>query len=204
MHAPLPIRLVPDRLEAGVDEVGRGCLAGPVCAAAVILPPDFSLPLLNDSKQLSRAHREEYAEVIKEHAIAYAIGEASAEEIDKYNILAATFLAMERATEQLRPQPEYLLIDGNRFCPQSTTIPYETLIKGDSRVASIAAASVLAKVHRDRLMQEAADDYPQYGWDHNAGYGTKEHLAALHTYGVTPLHRRSFTPCRPTLFDLLP
>lgn len=198
---PLPIRLVPGRLEAGVDEVGRGCLAGPVCAAAVILPEDFDLPELNDSKQLTPARRRAFAQAIIDQAIAYSIGEATVEEIDRYNILSATFIAMERAIRGLTPQPEHLLIDGNRFKPHNTAIPYETIIKGDGRVASIAAASVLAKVHRDHLMEVAAETYPEYGWTHNAGYGTAEHRAAIRAHGITPLHRRSFGPCRPSLFD---
>ena len=199
--AKLPARLRSERIEAGVDEVGRGCLAGPVCAAAVILPPDFSLPGLTDSKQLSLRQREAMDTEIRERALAFAIGEASPEEIDRLNILGATLLAMHRAIEALTPKPEYLLIDGNRF-RTSLTIPFETLVKGDGRVASIAAASVLAKVHRDRLMEEYAKEYPGYGWERNVGYGTAEHLKGIARQGLTPLHRRSFRPCRPTLFDI--
>ena len=199
--AVLPARLLSERIEAGVDEVGRGCLAGPVCAAAVILPPDFSLSGLTDSKQLSSGQREAMDAVIRERALAFAIGEASPEEIDRLNILGATFLAMHRAIEALTLKPEYLLIDGNRF-RTSLPMPFETLVKGDGRVASIAAASVLAKVHRDRLMTEYAKDYPGYGWERNVGYGTAEHLKGIARQGLTPLHRRSFRPCRPTLFDI--
>ena len=196
----LPARLLTERIEAGVDEVGRGCLAGPVCAAAVILPPDFSLPGLTDSKQLSLRQREAMDAEIRNRALAFAIGEASPVEIDRLNILGATFLAMHRAIEALDPAPEYLLIDGNRF-RTALPIPYETLVKGDGRVASIAAASVLAKVHRDKLMVKYSGEYPGYGWERNVGYGTTDHLKGISRLGLTPLHRRSFRPCHPTLFD---
>ena len=196
----LPVRLIPDRVEAGVDEVGRGCLAGPVVSAAVILPADFSLPGLTDSKKLSKKQRETMDEIIRHNALAFAIGEASPEEIDRLNILGATFLAMERAIKGLSTEPGYLLIDGNRF-RSTLLIPFETIVKGDAAVASIAAASVVAKVYRDRLMERAAEDYPGYGWERNAGYGTSEHLQAIARLGLTPLHRRSFSPCRPTLFS---
>lgn len=196
----LPARLQPARLEAGIDEVGRGCLAGPVVAAAVILPEDFDLPGLTDSKQLTAHRREEYDLFIREKAIAVSVGSASVEEIDRLNILGATFLAMERAIEGLEPRPEYLLIDGNRF-RSHLEIPYETIVGGDGRVASIAAASIVAKVYRDHLMAHLAEEYPQYHWERNAGYGTAAHLAAIRSYGLTPHHRRSFAPCRPTLFD---
>lgn len=195
----LPARLQRDRLEAGVDEVGRGCLAGPVVAAAVILPPDFDLSGLTDSKQLTHHQRELYDLTIRERAIAVSVGSASVEEIDQMNILQATFLAMERAITGLDPQPEYLLIDGNRFRSR-LDIPYETIVKGDGTVASIGAASIVAKVYRDRLMAELGQEYPEYGWAQNAGYGTARHLEAIHTCGLTPHHRRSFAPCRPTLF----
>lgn len=196
----LPSRIVSSRVEAGVDEVGRGCLSGPVCAAAVILPPDFELPGLTDSKQLSLSQREEMDAEIRCKALAFSIGEASPGEIDRLNILGATFLAMERAITSLSVLPEYLLIDGNRF-RSALGIPYETLVKGDSRVASIAAASILAKVHRDRLMVRLSEEYPGYGWERNVGYGTKEHLSGIAALGLTPHHRRSFRPCQPTLFD---
>lgn len=182
-----------------MDEVGRGCLAGPVVAAAVILPPDFDLCGLTDSKQLTHHQRELYDLTIREEAVALSIGSASVEEIDEMNILQATFLAMERAITGLDPQPKYLLIDGNRFRSR-LEIPYETIVKGDGTVGSIGAASIVAKVYRDRLMAELGEDYPEYGWAQNAGYGTARHLEAIHTYGLTPHHRRSFAPCRPTLF----
>ena len=196
----LPARLQPTRLEAGIDEVGRGCLAGPVVAAAVILPEDFDLPGLNDSKQLTANRREDYDLTIREKAIAVSVGSATVEEIDRLNILGATFLAMERAIEGLDPRPEYLLIDGNRF-RSHLEIPYETIVGGDGRVASIAAASIVAKVYRDRLMAHLAEEYPEYHWERNAGYGTAAHLAAIRSCGLTPHHRRTFAPCRPTLFD---
>ena len=196
----LPARLQPTRLEAGIDEVGRGCLAGPVVAAAVILPEDFDLPGLTDSKQLTAHRREDYDHTIREKAIAVSVGSATVEEIDRLNILGATFLAMERAIEGLETHPEYLLIDGNRF-RSHLEIPYETIIGGDGRVASIAAASIVAKVYRDRLMARLAEKYPEYHWERNAGYGTAVHLAAIHSCGLTPHHRRTFAPCRPTLFD---
>lgn len=196
----LPARLLPTRLEAGIDEVGRGCLAGPVVAAAVILPEDFDLPGLTDSKQLSAHRRESYDLLIRERATAVSVGSATVEEIDRLNILGATFLAMERAIKGLEPHPEYLLIDGNRF-RSHLEIPYETIVGGDGRVASIAAASIVAKVYRDHLMAHLAEEYPQYHWERNAGYGTAAHLAAIQSCGLTPHHRRTFAPCRPTLFD---
>ena len=195
----LPARLQPARLEAGIDEVGRGCLAGPVVAAAVILPEDFDLPGLTDSKQLTAHRRESYDLLIRERATAVSVGSATVEEIDRLNILGATFLAMERAIEGLEPRPEYLLIDGNRF-RSHLEIPYETIVGGDGRVASIAAASIVAKVYRDRLMVRLAEEYPEYHWERNAGYGTAAHLAAIRSHGLTPHHRRTFAPCRPTLF----
>lgn len=196
----LPARLHPTRLEAGIDEVGRGCLAGPVVAAAVILSEDFDLPGLTDSKQLTAHRREDYDLTIREKAIAVSVGSATVEEIDRLNILGATFLAMERAIEGLEPRPEYLLIDGNRF-RSHLEIPYETIVGGDGRVASIAAASIVAKVYRDHLMAHLAEEYPEYHWERNAGYGTAVHLAAIRSHGLTPHHRRTFAPCRPTLFD---
>lgn len=196
----LPARLQSVRLEAGIDEVGRGCLAGPVVAAAVILPEDFDLPGLTDSKQLTAHRREDYDHTIREKAIAVSVGSATVKEIDRLNILGATFLAMERAIEGLEPHPEYLLIDGNRF-RSHLEIPYETIVGGDGRVASIAAASIVAKVYRDRLMARLAEKYPEYHWERNAGYGTAAHLAAIRSHGLTPHHRRTFAPCRPTLFD---
>ncbi len=178
------------RLICGVDEAGRGPLAGPVCAAAVILPPHLEIPGLDDSKKLSDKKRRELFPVIKEKAIAYGIGFADEKEIDSINILQATFLAMERALENLRIKPEIALIDGNR--EKDFGIPVETVVHGDSRSASIAAASVLAKVSRDDLMQEMAQKYPEYGFEIHKGYGTKAHYAALIEHGPCPIHRRTF------------
>lgn len=178
------------KLICGVDEAGRGPLAGPVCAAAVILPPHIEIPGLNDSKKLTDKKRRELFPVIKEQAIAYGIGLASHEEIDRINILQATYLAMERAIAQLSVKPELVLIDGNRA--KDFGLPVQTVIKGDSLSASIAAASVLAKVTRDDLMLDAAKEYPQYAFDVHKGYGTKAHYEALTTHGPSPIHRMSF------------
>ena len=174
----------------GVDEAGRGPLAGPVCAAAVILPADVEIPGLNDSKKLTDKRRRELFPVIKEQAIAYGIGLASHEEIDEINILQATYLAMERAIAQLKVKPDMALIDGNRA--KDFGIPVRTVVKGDSLSASIAAASILAKVTRDDLMLEAAEAYPQYQFDVHKGYGTKAHYAALTEHGPSPIHRMTF------------
>ena len=174
----------------GVDEAGRGPLAGPVCAAAVILPADIEISGLNDSKKLTDKRRRELFPVIKEQAIAYGIGLASHEEIDEINILQATYLAMERAIAQLTVKPDMALIDGNRA--KDFGIPVRTVVKGDSLSASIAAASILAKVTRDDLMLEAAETYPQYQFDVHKGYGTKAHYAALTEYGPSPVHRMTF------------
>jgi ribonuclease HII len=178
--------------EAGVDEAGRGCLAGPVVAAAVILPADYKHGLLNDSKLLSRKQRELLREDIYRDAMAWAIGEATPVEIDAINILQATFLAMHRAVEGLSLVPEYLLIDGNRFKTYKT-IPHACMVKGDGRYLSIAAASVLAKTHRDDLMCHLAREYSCYGWEQNAGYPTRQHRDAIATHGTTLHHRHSFT-----------
>ena len=178
------------KLICGVDEAGRGPLAGPVCAAAVILPPHIEIPGLNDSKKLTDKKRRELYPVIMEKAIAYGIGLASHEEIDEINILQATYLAMERAMAQLSVKPELALIDGNRA--KDFGLPVQTVIKGDSLSASIAAASVLAKVTRDDLMLEAAKDYPQYDFDIHKGYGTKAHYEALQIHGPSAIHRMSF------------
>ena len=180
-----------NQIEAGCDEAGRGCLAGPVVAAAVILPANFAQPLLNDSKQLSKKNREWLEPIIKDEAISWAIGLCTPEEIDHINILKASFLAMHRAIEKLKKQPEYLLIDGNRFTPFKK-FPFQCVIKGDSIYQSIAAASILAKTHRDRLMETLAADYPEYGWAKNAGYPTLQHRAAIEKFGPTPHHRKSF------------
>ena len=174
----------------GVDEAGRGPLAGPVCAAAVILPPHLEIPGLNDSKKLTDKRRRELMPIIKEQALVYGIGFASQEEIDGINILQATFLAMERAMRQLGMKPDMALIDGNR--EKDFGLPVMTVVKGDSRSANIAAASVLAKVTRDDLMLEMAEKYPQYGFEIHKGYGTKAHYAALTEHGMCDAHRRSF------------
>ena len=178
------------RLICGVDEAGRGPLAGPVCAAAVILPPHIELPGLNDSKKLTDKRRRELFPLIQEVAVAYGIGFASQEEIDEINILQATYLAMERAIAKLPVSPAQLLIDGNRA--KDFGIPTQTVVKGDSLSASIAAASVLAKVARDDWMLEAAREYPQYGFEIHKGYGTKAHYEALTAHGLCPIHRRTF------------
>lgn len=174
----------------GVDEAGRGPLAGPVCAAAVILPKFLELPGLNDSKKLTDKKRRELFPLIQEQAVAWGIGFASEEEIDRYNILQATFLAMERAIAQLKVPPELALIDGNRA--KDFGIPVQTVVKGDSRSASIAAASVLAKVARDDWMLKLAQDYPGYGFEIHKGYGTRAHYEALRTLGPAPIHRQTF------------
>ena len=174
----------------GVDEAGRGPLAGPVCAAAVILPPHLEIPGLNDSKKLSDKRRRELFPIIKEQAIAYGIGLASHEEIDEINILQATFLAMQRAIDQLEGKAEFAIIDGNR--EKDFGLPVMTVVKGDSRSASIAAASILAKVTRDDILEEMAKQYPEYGFEIHKGYGTKAHYEALRTYGPSPIHRMTF------------
>ena len=178
------------QMVCGVDEAGRGPLAGPVCAAAVILPPHLEIPGLDDSKKLSDKRRRELFPVIKEQAIAYGIGLASHEEIDEINILQATFLAMERAIAQLQVKPEYALIDGNRA--KDFGLPVKTVVKGDSLSANIAAASVLAKVIRDMLMEEAAVEYPGYGFEIHKGYGTRAHYDALREKGPSSIHRMTF------------
>ena len=178
------------RLICGVDEAGRGPLAGPVCAAAVILPEHLQIPGLNDSKKLTDKKRRELFTVIQEQAIAYGIGLASESEIDEINILQATFLAMRRALDQLTVRPEIALIDGNR--ETDFGLPVKTVVKGDSLSANIAAASILAKVTRDNLMMELAQKYPEYGFEIHKGYGTKAHYEALRTYGPCPIHRKTF------------
>ena len=178
------------RLVCGVDEAGRGPLAGPVCAAAVILPKDLEIPGLTDSKKLTDKKRRELFPVIQENAIAYGIGYASHEEIDQINILQATFLAMQRAIDQLEGKADFALIDGNR--EKDFGVPARTVVKGDSLSASIAAASILAKVSRDNLMLEMAERYPEYGFDVHKGYGTKAHYEALSTHGPCPIHRMTF------------
>lgn len=178
------------RFVCGVDEAGRGPLAGPVCAAAVILPPNIDIPGLNDSKKLSDRKRRELFPIIKEKALAYGIGFADHKEIDEINILQATYLAMERAILQLKIKPEFALIDGNRT--KDFGIPVKTVVRGDSLSASIAAASILAKVTRDDLMEQAAVKYPEYKFEVHKGYGTKAHYAALDEYGPCDIHRMTF------------
>jgi ribonuclease HII len=181
-----------DLTEAGCDEAGRGCLAGPVVAAAVILPKKFRHKLLNDSKQLKKEAREELREVIQKSAIAWAVAEVSHAEIDEINILNASFKAMHLALDKLHEQPQLLLIDGNRFKPYRD-VRHECIIKGDATYFSIAAASVLAKTYRDDLMQGLANQYPGYGWETNVGYPTEAHRDGIKQLGITPYHRRSFT-----------
>lgn len=178
-------------MEAGCDEAGRGCLAGPVYAAAVILPPGFSNPLLNDSKQLTEKQRYELRPIIEREAVAWAVGVVDNVEIDKINILKASFTAMHRAIDQLKVRPEHLLIDGNRFIPYPG-ISHTTIVKGDGKMMSIAAASILAKTYRDDYMNRIADEYPQYDWRENKGYPTARHREAIKQYGTTPYHRMSF------------
>lgn len=187
----LSICKTPGVIEAGCDEAGRGCLAGPVYAAAVILPERYSNELLNDSKQLTERQRYRLREEIEHSATAWSIGVVTAEEIDGINILNASILAMHRAIDALATQPEYLLVDGNRFKPYGS-IPYSCEIKGDARYMSIAAASILAKTYRDDYMKELARQYPQYGWEENKGYPTKKHRQAIEEYGITPYHRKTF------------
>lgn len=193
----------PELAEAGCDEAGRGPLAGPVFAAAVILPADFRHPLLNDSKKMGRKARELLRETIEREAVAWAVEAVSAAEIDEMNILEASIAGMQRAVRKLGRRPDYLLIDGNRFHPFDG-LPYTTVVRGDATYLSIAAASVLAKTWRDEHMRRLAEQYPQYGWEHNMGYPTREHIEAIRRYGLTPEHRRSFHPkeLEPTLFDI--
>jgi len=214
-HECLPVRFELNLVEAGCDEAGRGPLAGPVFAASVILPPDFSHPLLNDSKQMSEKERDELRPIIEKEAVAWAVECVGAEEIDRINILNASIVGMWRATVRLGRRPEALIVDGNRFRPidrlpeAALEAPFEggalkeyihlwrdmkwqTFVKGDGRFASIAAASVLAKTWRDEYMRRLANEYPQYGWDRNMGYPTHEHIEAIREYGYTPYHRKSF------------
>ena len=183
--------LYPDTIEAGCDEAGRGCLAGAVYAAAVILPPDFHNKLLNDSKQLTEKQRYALRDVIEREASAWAIGVVSPEEIDKINILNASFLAMHRAIDGLSIRPEHLLIDGNRFNPYPG-LPHTTVVKGDGKYMAIAAASILAKTYRDDYMNRLHEEFPVYDWRHNKGYPTPKHRSAIVEYGITPYHRKSF------------
>ncbi len=192
-------------IEAGCDEAGRGCLAGPVVAAAVVLPRKYRHPLLNDSKQLTRQEREELREEIQRDALAWAVAEISHDEIDRINILKASFKAMHVAIQKLSVLPSLLLIDGNRFNPYPD-IPHRCIIKGDAKFLSIAAASVLAKTYRDDLMMKLAVEYPGYGWETNMGYPTEAHRDGIRKLGVTPYHRRSFQllPAQLELFNPAP
>ncbi len=178
-------------VEAGCDEAGRGCLAGSVYAAAVILPPDYRNELLNDSKQLTEKRRYELREIIERDAVAWAVGIVTPEEIDKINILNASILAMHRALDQLTVRPEAVIIDGNRFKPYRQ-LPSTTIVKGDGKYLSIAAASILAKTYRDDYMNRLHEEYPQYDWLSNKGYPTKKHRDAIRQYGITPYHRRTY------------
>ena len=191
----------PSEVEAGCDEAGRGCLAGPVFAAAVILPKDFYHPLLNDSKQLTAKQREKLRPIIEENAIAWGVCAISPQEIDKINILKASIKGMHGALDMLKVRPTSILVDGNRFYKYQE-IPHTCMVKGDARFASIAAASVLAKTYRDEYMRKLAAEYPEYGWERNMGYPTKEHVAAIIEHGYTPHHRKSFhlKQLEPTLF----
>ena len=179
------------KVEAGCDEAGRGCLAGSVYAAAVILPPDYQNELLNDSKQLTEKRRYQLREIIQRDAVAWAVGIVTPEEIDKINILNASILAMHRALDQLKVRPEAIIVDGNRFKPYQK-LPHTTIVKGDGKYLSIAAASILAKTYRDDYMNELAKEYPQYDWLSNKGYPTKKHREAIKQYGITPYHRKSY------------
>lgn len=181
-----------NKVEAGCDEAGRGCLAGSVYAAAVIFPPDYTNDMLNDSKQLSPKKRYALRTVIERDALAWAVGVVTPEEIDKINILNASILAMHRALDQLTLRPEAVIVDGNRFKPYHE-LPYTTVVKGDGKYLSIAAASILAKTYRDDYMDALAQEYPQYDWLSNKGYPTQKHRTAIKTHGITPYHRRSFT-----------
>ena len=178
-------------LEAGCDEAGRGCLAGSVFAAAVILPPDFYHPLLNDSKQMTERQRDLLRPIIEREAVAWAVAEITASRIDEINILRASIEGMNVAAANLKVAPQFLAIDGNRFISHNG-LPYKCIVKGDGKYANIAAASVLAKTHRDEYMLRLHDEYPNYGWDMNKGYPTKEHRMAIREYGLTPYHRLSF------------
>ena len=179
------------KIEAGCDEAGRGCLAGSVYAAAVILPDGYQNELLNDSKQLTEKRRYALREIIERDAVAWAVGVVTPEEIDKINILNASILAMHRALDQLKVRPEAIIVDGNRFKPYQE-LPYTTIVKGDGKYLSIAAASILAKTYRDDYMNRLAEEFPQYDWLSNKGYPTKKHRDAIRQYGITPYHRKTF------------
>lgn len=179
------------KVEAGCDEAGRGCLAGSVYAAAVIFPENYQNEELNDSKQLTDKRRKQLREIIQRDAVAWAVGIVTPEEIDKINILNASILAMHRALDQLKVRPEAVIVDGNRFKPYQS-LPHSTIVKGDGKYLSIAAASILAKTYRDDYMDKLAEEYPQYDWLSNKGYPTKKHREAIRQYGITPYHRKTF------------
>lgn len=178
-------------LEAGTDEAGRGCLSGPVVAAAVILPENFEHPFLNDSKQLSEKQRKELKPFIEEHALAFGVCFVDEKEVDLINVLQASITGMQRSIEQLNPQPEFIIVDGNKFKPYKE-IPYQTIVKGDAKYLSIAAASVLAKTYRDEFMEKIHQEFPMYNWKQNKGYPTKQHREAIKEFGATKYHRKSF------------
>jgi ribonuclease HII len=195
--------LVPGVVEAGCDEAGRGCLAGSVYAAAVVFPPDYSNADINDSKQLTDARRHKLRETIERDALTWAVGVVTAEEIDQINILNASILAMHRALDKLKIEPQSIIVDGNRFKPYRN-VPWQTVVKGDGKYLSIAAASILAKTYRDDYMDMIGQEYPDYGWDRNKGYPTKEHREAIRRLGATPYHRKTFNllpPIQLELFD---
>lgn len=192
--------MLADIPEAGCDEAGRGCLCAPVFAAAVILPPDFDITGLDDSKKLTAHKREMLRKRIEDGAVAWSVASVSENEIDEINILNASILAMHRALDGLKIRPAHIIVDGNRFKPYGE-VPADTVVKGDGKFASIAAASILAKTHRDEFMIRAAQKYPGYGWEENMGYPTKAHLAGIERLGLTPLHRRSFGPCKRFISD---
>ena len=195
--------LVPGVVEAGCDEAGRGCLAGSVYAAAVVFPPDYSNADINDSKQLTDARRHKLRETIERDALTWAVGVVTAEEIDQINILNASILAMHRALDKLKIEPQSIIVDGNRFKPYRS-VPWQTVVKGDGKYLSIAAASILAKTYRDDYMDVIGQEYPDYGWDRNKGYPTKEHREAIRRLGATPYHRKTFNllpPIQLELFD---
>lgn len=190
-------------VEAGCDEAGRGCLAGSVYAAAVVFAPDYTNPLLNDSKQLTARQRERLREEVERDAVAWAVGIVTPEEIDHINILNASILAMHRALDKLSVRPEHIIVDGNRF-KNYGNVPWKTVVKGDGKYLSIAAASILAKTHRDEYMRQLHEEYPFYGWDHNAGYPTREHRLGIMRHGLTPYHRRSYNLLGDGQLELFP
>lgn len=178
-------------LEAGTDEAGRGCLCGPVVAAAVILPQDFEHPFLNDSKQLTEKQRNELRPFVEEHALCFAVSFVDEKEVDKINVLQASITGMQRSIEHLNPQPEYIIVDGNKF-KSYKEIPHQTIVKGDAKYLSIAAASVLAKTYRDEFMEKIHQEFPMYNWKQNKGYPTKQHRDAIREFGITKYHRKTF------------